>query len=184
MEDEQIVELLFARSEKALAALAEKYGGVCLRTAENILGSRRDAEECVNDAYLAVWDTVPPARPQPLLTYVCRITRNLALKKRRANAAAKRNAAFDAALDELEECIPAPDSVEDEVFARETALRINAFLEALDRENRILFVRRYWYGDSVGALAERLGCGKHNVSVRLSRLRKSLKAWLTKEEAE
>ena len=89
MDDEKIIELFFARSEQAIAELAEKYGSVCGRVAENILGSRADAEECVNDAYLAVWNAVPPVRPDPLGAYVCRIARNLALKKYRANTAAK-----------------------------------------------------------------------------------------------
>ena len=143
MDDEKIIELFFARSEQAIAELAEKYGSVCGRVAENILGSRADAEECVNDAYLAVWNAVPPVRPDPLGAYVCRIARNLALKKYRANTAAKRNSAYDIALDEIADCFPSASSVEDEMEAKEVAAHIDRFLAGLDGENRMLFVRRY-----------------------------------------
>ena len=101
MDDDRIIELFFARSEQAVTELSRKYGTVCRRTAENILNDRRDAEECLNDAYLAVWNTVPPQRPDPLLSYVCRIVRNQALKRYHANAARKRNSVYDAALEEI-----------------------------------------------------------------------------------
>ena len=101
MDDDRIIELFFARSEQAITELSRKYGTVCRRVAENILNDRRDAEECLNDAYLAVWNTVPPRRPDPLMSYVCRIVRNQALKRYHANAARKRNSVYDAALEEL-----------------------------------------------------------------------------------
>ena len=181
MDDGAIIELFFARSEQAVAELSGKYGAVCLRVAEHILNDRQDSEECVNDAYLAVWNTIPPQRPNPLLSYVCRIVRNLALKKYHANTAQKRNSIYDAALEEIADCIPSSVSVEEEVEANEMAGYINRFLATLDRENRILFVRRYWHADSVEELALLFHTSKHNISVRLSRLRKSLKNYLTKE---
>lgn len=181
MEDGKIVELFFLRSEQAIVELSDKYGSILTGIAEHILNNRLDAEECVNDAYLGVWKTVPPQRPDPLLTYVCRIVRNLALKKYHENTAQKRNSVYDVALDELLDCIPSSFSVEDEVAAREAAGIINGFLGTLDRQSRILFVRRYWRADSMEELAALVGQSRHYVSVRLSRIRKALKQYLKKE---
>ena len=182
MEDREIIELFFERSEQAIVELSDKYGALCLRTASHILNNRQDAEECVNDAYLAVWNTVPPARPDPLLSYLMRIVRNIAIKKYHANTAEKRNSSYDLALSEIEESFPSRDSVEEEVEARDTARRINRFLSTLEKKDRILFVRRYWQGDSVEELAELFSITKHNVSVRLLRIRKKLNRYLAGEE--
>lgn len=181
MEDSRIIELFFARSEQAIEELAQKYGSVCRRVADNILRDRLDAEECVNDAYLAVWNTIPPQRPDPLLSYVCRIVRNQALKRYHRNTARKRNSVYDAALEEIAECFPSSASVEGEVEAAEAARAVDRFLETLDRESRILFVRRYWHADSVGELAELFHLSKHTVSVRLFRIRKALRKRLEEE---
>ncbi|MBP5294874.1 MAG: sigma-70 family RNA polymerase sigma factor [Lachnospiraceae bacterium] len=182
MEDREIIDLFFERSEQAIVELSEKYGALCLRTASHILNNREDAEECVNDAYLAVWNTVPPERPDPLLSYLMRIVRNIAIKKYHRNTAEKRNSSYDVALSEIEESFPSRDSVEEEVEARDTARRINRFLGTLDRKDRILFVRRYWQGDSVEELAKLFSITKHNVSVRLLRIRKKLSRYLAGEE--
>ena len=181
MEDREIVKLFWARSEKAISELSARYGGVCLKIANNVLGDPRDAEECVNDAFLAVWNTVPPQ--QPLITYVCRIVRNLALNRLRANTAKKRNGHFDAALEELENCIPSNESTEDAFDAAETAAAIDRFLAMLPQRDRVLFVRRYWQGDAIEDLAALTGLSRHAVSVRLSRIRKKLKAYLAGEDA-
>ncbi len=181
MEDGRIVDLLFARSEQAITELSRKYGLLLQKLAEGILDSRQDAEECVNDAYLAVWNTVPPARPDPLVSYVCRITRNLAIKKYHANTALKRNSRYDQALEEIGDCFPSSSNVEDEIAAQEAAGAIGRFLETLDRRDRILFVRRYWYADGIGELAECFHMSRHAVSVRLSRIRKALKSSLIRE---
>lgn len=181
MEDSKIIELFYERSEQAIVELSNKYGSACTKVANNILNNSRDTEECVNDAYLGVWDSIPPQRPNPLLSYVCRIVRNLAIKKYHANTAAKRNSTYDVALDELENCFPASNSVEDEFNAREVARIIDDFLETLDTENRILFVRRYWHSDSITELAELFHTSSHNISVRLSRTREKLKRHLIKE---
>ena len=181
MDDEKIKKLFFERSEQAIAELSEKYGSLCNSVAFNILGDRLDAEECVSEAYLAVWNTVPPMDPESLRGYVCRIVRNVALKKHRANTAAKRNSTYDVALNEIEECFASPSSVEEALDASETARCVNRFLETLDKESRILFVRRYWYADTIGELSVQFGTTKHNVSVRLSRIRRKLKAHLEKE---
>ena len=181
MEDEKIIDLFFERSEQAIDELSRKYGPLCLQVARNILGNREDAEECVNDAYLALWKCVPPERPEALSSYLCRIVRNISINKYRANTAAKRNSHYDVALDELEECFPAKTTVEEEADARETARLIDGFLEKLDEPSRNLFTRRYFHGDSIEELAVLFATGKHNVSVRLSRIRKKLKRLLVRE---
>lgn len=181
MDDSKIIELFFERSEQAIVELSNKYGPVCIRIAENILNNRLDSEECVSDAYLGVWNTIPPQRPDPLLSYVCRIVRNLALKKYHANTAQKRNSVYDVALEEIAECLPSPASVEDEAAANETAGIINSFLETLDQQSRILFVRRCWHADSIEELAGLFNTSRHYISVRLSRIRKALRKYLAKE---
>ena len=182
MEDREIIELFYERKEQAIVELSEKYGALCLRTASHILNNREDAEECVNDAYLAVWNKIPPERPDPLLSYLIRIVRNIAIKKYYWSTAEKRNNSYDIALSEIEESFPSHDSVEEEVEARDTARRINRFLGTLDQKDRILFVRRYWQGDSVEELAELFSITRHNVSVRLLRIRKKLGKYLSGEE--
>ena len=181
MDDSRIIKLFFSRSEEAITELARKYGPVCRRVAENILNDWRDAEECLNDVYLAVWNTVPPQRPDPLVSYVCRIVRNQALKRYHANTAQKRNSVYDAALEEIAECFPSAASVEEEAEAKETAGIINVFLESLEPRDRILFVRRYWHADSVGELADLFHLSRHAVSVRLFRIRKALRKRLEEE---
>lgn len=181
MDDERIVELLFARSEDAVAAMEEKYGVRCRKLAGNILGSERDAEECVNDAYLGVWNSVPPSRPESLSAYLLGIVRNRAAARYHANRAKKRNSFYDAALDELEECIPSGNGVEEMILAGELAGLLNTFLKTLKREDRILFVRRYWYLDSVSEIGKRLGMSGNRASVRLSRLRDRLRKFLRQE---
>ncbi len=181
LDDSKIIELFYERSEQAIIELSNKYGSVCTRVANNILNNRQDTEECVNDAYLGAWNTIPPQKPNPLLSYVCRIVRNLAIKKYHTNTAAKRNSIYDVALDELENCFPASASVEDEFNAGEVARIIDDFLATLDKENRIMFVRRYWHSDSISELAELFHTSNHNVSVRLSRTREKLRKHLIKE---
>lgn len=181
MEDGAIIRLFFERSEEAIAALGQKYGGACQRLAVNILGSSRDAEECVSDACLAVWNTVPPRRPDPLSTYVLRITRNLALKRFHQNTALKRNSHYDAALEELAELLPAADTAETALEQRELAAALNRFLDTLDKKERALFLRRYWYGESVSAIAAFFDLRANSVSQQLSRTRKKLGRFLEKE---
>ncbi len=181
MEDGRIVDLFFERSEQAIAELEKKYGPALRRTAANYLSDRQDVEECVNDAYLGVWNSIPPRRPEHLAGYVCRIVRNTAVNRFHANRAEKRSGVYELALDELEECLPSGADVETELEARELTEAIDRFLSALSREDRVLFVRRYWYADGVSELAAMLGCSPGRVSVRLFRLRKKLRDMLTKE---
>lgn len=181
LDDRKIIELFFERSQQAIIELSDKYGSVCLKVAFNILNNKQDTEECVNDAYLGTWNTIPPQNPNHLLSYVCRIVRNLAIKKYHSNTAVKRNSIYDVVLDELEDCIPSSTSVEDEFDAIETARIIDDFLKTLDQDNRIMFVRRYWHSDSIDDLAKLFRTSNHNISVRLSRTREKLKKYLIKE---
>ena len=181
LEDGKIIELFYERSEQAIIELSKKYGSVCTKVANNILNNRLDSEECVNDAYLGAWNTIPPQKPNLLLSYVCRIVRNLAIKKYHSNTAAKRNSVYDVSLDELKNCFPASNSTEEEFNAKEIAYIIDTFLETLDKENRIMFISRYWYSDSIKELAELFHTSNHYISVRLSRTREKLKKHLIKE---
>lgn len=176
--DGEIIELFFARSERAVSELENKYGALAHSAAFNILGSREDAEECVNDAYLGVWNAIPPERPKYLRAYVVKITRNLALKAYWRSSAVKRGGACPA-VEELSESLPSPATVEAELDARELSRALEAFLDTLSAENRVIFVRRHYFGDSCKAIARLTGMTEKNVSVRLSRTRAKLKQYLT-----
>lgn len=178
MEDYAIIELFFARAEQAIAELQKKYGGICHKVSYQILHNEPDVEECVNDAYLGVWNTVPPSRPNPLCTYLCRIVRNLSLKRYHANTAVKRNSSYDMALEEMEHCLSGGKSVEEELEAKELARVIEAFLDTLSEENRVIFMRRYWFADSYSDIAKLTKLSEKTVSVRLVRLRRQLKEYL------
>ena len=181
MDDEAILSLFYARAEQAITELERSHGSAVRSVAAHILNDRRDVQECENDTYLAAWNTIPPQRPHPLVTYVCRIARNLAIKIYHANTARKRNSAYDLALDELESSVPALDNVENELEARALGEAISAFLDGCGSEDRFLFVRRYWFADPVPELAARAGRSTHWVSVRLFRLRERLQAYLERE---
>jgi len=181
LEDREIIDLFFERSEQAIRELDEKYGCAVRKIAGNLLRDRLDAEECANDAYLSVWSSIPPQRPDNLGGYVCRIARNQAVSRLRATSAAKRNSRFDLVLDELEECIPSRADVEAEIEAAELSRSVDRFLAALCYDDRFLFVRRYWYADSVKEIAAATGQKENRVSVRLFRLREKLRKTLVKE---
>jgi len=180
MDDRRILDLFLARAEEAIAALDEKYGRLCHRIAMNILGSDEDAEECRADTNLAVWNTVPPNEPDPLMPYVCRIARNLAVDRYRYNHAARRFAGGDALLSEIGEIVTDTAGAEDEAMAAAVSSAISDFLRTERAEDRRLFVRRYWYGESVQSLAEESGATQNGVSVRLHRMRKRLRTYLEK----
>ena len=181
MEDSKIIRLFFERSEQAIQELDRKYGPAVKKTAANILNDRLDAEECVSDTYLRVWNNIPPHTPDPLISYVCRIARNLAVNRYHANRAEKRSGNYGLVLDEMEECIPSGVNVETDYEAKELSAAINRFLSTLNPEDRFLFVRRYWYADSVTDLAAATRTSTNRISVRLFRLREKLKITLVKE---
>lgn len=180
MDDKTIIELLWNRVESVIEVLAARFGQRLRALCRNILGSARDAEETVNDTYLAIWNAVPPHRPDPLPGFVYKIGRNQALNRRRTILAEKRSANYDLSLDELAGCIPGP-ALEEAVEARELGRAIDTFLDTISRESRVVFLRRYWFGDSVRDIAGTLGMTENAVSVRLSRTREKLRTYLNKE---
>ena len=181
LDDSKIIALFYERSEQAIVELDRKYGSAVKKSAANILSDRLDVEECVNDTYLRAWNSIPPQKPDPLVSYVCKISRNLALDRYHANKAKKRNSEFDLILYEMETCIPSGMCVETEIEAKELSAAISRFLLTLSREDRFLFVRRYWYADSVTELAAMTHSNENRISVRLFRIREKLKKTLMKE---
>ncbi|MGN1341108.1 MAG: RNA polymerase sigma factor [Oscillospiraceae bacterium] len=183
MEDEKIIELYFARSEAAITETSAKYGAFFRRISRNILNSEQDAEECVNDTYLKAWNSIPPKRPDKLPAYLGRIVRNLSLNRWNKLNAAKRGAGeVTLALDELEECIPAADTVQLEADRAEISGALNRFLRELSEEKRTVFLRRYWYLVPVKDIAEQLGMSESKVKSMLLRTRNQLREFLEKED--
>ena len=182
MEDKQIVDLYWARSEKAISETADKYGRYCYTIAYNILHSNEDSEECVNDTYLHAWNAMPDQRPNKLSAFLGRITRNLSLKRWEKYTAKKRGAGqVPLALDELRECIPATnytDSVADDIVLTDV---LNRFLASLTAEKRNIFMRRYWYLSPVAEIASDLAISESKVKMSLLRSRNELKQLLEKE---
>lgn len=180
MNDNKIMTLLLQRSEEALTALADRFGRRLYQTAINILGSVRDAEESVSDTYLAVWNAIPPRKPDPLSGFVYSTGRNQALKMLRSRSALKRSGNYDLSLEELMGCIPGP-ALEETVEARELGKAIDCFLDSQTPQTRAIFLRRYWFGDSVRDIARAFAMKESAVSVRLSRTREKLHRHLVKE---
>ncbi len=179
MEDSQIIELYWLRDESAIPATSEKYGGYCRRIALNILESREDAEECLNDTYLGAWNSMPPHRPDILRAFLGKITRDLSVSRYRRNRAAKRGGgAADAVIGELGDCVSGRESVAEEAERSQLISEINSFLANISERKRDIFILRYWYADSVGSIAKRFGMSENSVSVTLNRLRKSLRDYL------
>lgn len=182
MDDERILELYWRRDETALAASEEAYGAYCLRIAQNILGDTEDAKESVNDVWLAAWKTIPPHRPQVLQTYFGKLARHISLKKRRDNRAAKRGGGeMPLIYDELADCIPSPSSVEREAETAALAECIDRFLNDLPSVEQAVFLRRYWYFESIHAIAAHLHFSDSKVKSMLHRTRKKLAVALQKE---
>ena len=144
--------------------------------------NREDAEECVNDAFLAVWNRVPPEKPDPLLAYVCRIVRNLSLKRYHYNTAEKRNHHYDMVLEGVADCLESGRNVEEDMLVRELAEDLNVFLHRLKKRERAVFVLRYWYCFSVLEIADKTGMKVSAVRVSLHRTRKKLKTYLEQRE--
>lgn len=182
MQEETLLDLYFARSETALEQTRQQYGTYCYAIAYRILAQPQDAEECENETYWKAWQAIPPTRPHSLKAFLGKITRNLALHRWERNHAAKRGGStVDLALEELSECIPAGNTVEQAVDARTLQACLNRFLEQLPAETRSLFVRRYWYLDSISAIAKANGMGESKVKMTLFRTRKKLRTALETE---
>ena len=182
--DAQILQLFEQRSEEAISAAALQYGGLCRQIAMNILENVEDAEECINDTWLAVWNRIPPEQPRSLTAYICRIVRNLSMDRMDYLRAGKRDAAATSSLEalmELQQDVSVTDlhleSVSEDVFRN----AFNGFLAELPKEMRQVFVRRYWFGDDLAAIAARLGCGQGKVKSSLFRTRNALRTYLEQE---
>lgn len=177
--DEAIVALYFDRSEEAIAACQVKYGKTCHTIAYNILRSDEDAEECVSDTWLRAWNAIPPERPARLGAWLSTVTRRLALTRYEKKTAAKRYGGMETSLDELAECVSAGSLT----LADEVALSnaINSFLASLPTRTRMIFMRKYWYMDSIADIAKALGMTESAVKVSLHRTREKFRKHLDKE---
>ena len=179
MEDDNIIELYWTRSENAIEETHKKYGRYCHTIAYNILYSNESAEECVNDTYVNAWNSIPPNKPKSLKYFLASIVRNLALNRYGYNNAQKRSGTADVIVDEFCECTADKSvHIEDEFAVREA---INAFLKSLNKQTRIIFMRRYWYFCSVNEIAESEGLSVNNVKVILYRTRNKFRTFLEKE---
>jgi RNA polymerase sigma-70 factor (ECF subfamily) len=179
--DEDIIQLFWDRSESAVAHAQAKYGRYCLKIARGIVNDSRDAQECVNDTWLRAWNSIPPERPGVLRLFLGKITRNLSLDRLRRQGAEKRSGAIVSALEELEECVAGTASTENEALSSLLADSINDFLAALPKKEREIFLRRYFYGNSVKAISRRMCVTQGCVYTSLSRSRAKLRSHLEKE---
>jgi len=182
MDDGKIIELYFSRDESAIIHTENKYGGYCYKIAYNILLDDEESKECVNDTYLAAWESIPPTRPKIMSAFLGKITRNISLKRLRSKNSNKRGGGNTKLIfDELSDCIPDKNSVLDAIDAKELSLIIDSFLRNLPKEERCLFLRRYWYFDSIDTLALMFGLSAGQVKMRLLRIRQKLLLKLKKE---
>ena len=183
MNDSEIVELYWQRSDRAIPETDKKYGGYCHHIAYNICGSPEDAEECVNDTWLQAWNRMPDARPAALPPFLGAIVRSTAINRFRAARRQKRGGGqTELALDELSECIPAPDGVEQAVEAAQLRQAIDGFLGGLGETERKIFVARYWFLAPIGEIALKLGCSEGKVKTSQYRTRGKLRAFLKEAE--
>ena len=181
MKDHDIIDLYFARDERALSESSEKYGNYCRSIAQNILHNLQDAEECVNDTWLQAWVSIPPARPERLGQYLGGITRHLSLDKYRQRGKAANGGEVTVALDEIGEIVASDVSVADQAEQREMLVAIDRFLWALPERECNIFIRRYYHMDAIKQIAKRYGLTEANVKKILSRTREKLRAYLEKE---
>lgn len=181
MEDHQIIDLFFQRSEAALVAVKEKYSALCLSVARRILPDERDAEECLGDILLKTWNAIPPEHPDSLAAYLSRVTRNTALDRYAYNHAEKRSTALTNAFEELEACLASSFDVEHLAMEKDFQHFLNHFLEKQKKQNRIFFIRRYWYGESIAEIATAFQVSEEKVKSSLFRTRNRLKSALEKE---
>lgn len=183
MDDNSIVDLYWQRSEKAISETHKKYGSYCFSIAYNVLANNEDAEESVNDTYLATWNKLPPHRPSILATFLGKITRNISISRWRSRSANKRGGdEIILALDELDECIERRQSLEEIYIRKETVDLFNQFLDTLPKEERNVFLRRYWCLDSIADISDTFGFSQSKVKSMLHRTRAKLRGHLSKED--
>lgn len=184
MEDKKIIELYWRRSEQAITETDIKYGKLCKQIARNILYSISDAEEVVNETYLGVWNAIPPERPKYLKTFICRITKNIALAKARYYNAEKRQAEGIVSLDEVEDILSGKDSVEEAYEKKEVSGYISDYLRTIDEQKRNIFLSRYWYYNSIADIAKAYNVSESKIKTTLFRTRRKLKEYLKDKGVE
>ena len=184
MEDKEIIGLYWARDESAIAETSSKYGRLCFHIANNILANHEDSEECVNDTYLGLWNTIPKQRPARFPVFIGRIARNLALKKFEYLSAAKRNPEAVYSFEELGDCVSGSDYIENELENKRIEQTIDKFLWRQGEEKRNIFIYRYWYFDSISAICKRTGFSQSKVKSILYDLRQKLRKYLESEGIE
>lgn len=181
MTDQEIIGLFQSRDQSAIGEVQTKYGAYCFRVADNILKNRQDSEECVNDTWLRAWNAIPPAFPKALRMFLAKITRNLSFNRYQAKRRGKRGGGeLETVLEELEECLTDGFCLEEEILARELGECVNRFVRGLPEQSGNVFVRRYFYTETMAEIAERYGLTQNHVGVILSRTRKALRAYLEK----
>lgn len=181
--DEEIIGCYFQRDERAIAATSQKYGRQCYAVSFNILRVQEDAEECVNESYLKVWNAIPPERPHDLKYYLLKIVRNVSLNRLDFLKSKKRSRELEISLSELEDVLP-DESIPPELGISELTELINEFLDRLSRDERIIFVRRYWHFDSISVISAEFGFGQSKVKTSLMRTREKLRKYLREEGFE
>lgn len=174
MNDDKIIGLFLSKDERAISELKQKYGNYLFAIAKNILGCIEDAEECVSDVYLSLWNVIPRQKPENLKAFIGKVARNTALSKLDYNAAAKRDAKMSVLLSEIEDVIPSGEEIDDDITRRELSNVLNSFLANLPAKNRQIFVRRYYFCDSIKDIASRFGVSESKVKSLLFRMRKTL----------
>lgn len=181
MDDASIIELLFGHDENALVEINRKYGSLATSITRHFLNQKEDAEECINSVMLDIWNQIPPDRPENLCAYICKIARRKAINKLKHSTAEKRNCKLSVSLSELNECFSDNRFPDDAFSAKELALAINEFLYSQDELSRNIFIRRYWYSESIGEIARFYNLNEKTVTTKLFRSRKKLKEYLKKE---
>lgn len=184
MEDSMIIEMYRNRNESAIEETNKKYGSYCFTIANNILCNKEDSDECVNDTWLRTWNTIPPSIPYKFRTFLGKITRNLSFDRYKMKNAAKRSGEMLYILDELSECISSGSTADDELDMKLLSESINSFLKTLSERDRTVFLRRYFYAETVSNIADKTGITPNNTSAILSRTRNRLREHLSKEGFE
>lgn len=180
MEDASIIELFWERNQQAIEETDKKYGKLCFSVANNLLNNFHDSQECVSDTYLAVWNKIPPTRPNHYPAFLCRISKNLALKKIEYHRANKRDSNLTLSLDELGDCVSGVN-IDAQLSYKQLSVAISTFLYSQKERDRVIFIRRYWFCDDISYIAKRMGLTENNVTLILFRMRQNLRKYLTKE---
>ena len=178
MDDRSIVDLYLQRDETAVKETQTKYGSYCYTIANNILSIHEDAEECVNDTLVSAWNKIPPIIPKSLKAFLGKLVRDISMSRYRANHAQKRYDGLEVMLDELEECIPSEFDVQEKLDQQNLDDLINDWLGSLSHVDRVLFIKRYYYGETVKNLAKLQVCTENQMAQRMLKLRNSLKSFL------